>query len=299
MRSPRRHKSNSSIAWTPDQQSIVLVLVLLLILWAAGQGAVWLAERFLEKSSSESGTAPTALWLLFRLDGDFTGSHHYWKIFTHALIHNDVVHFIANISVLYLAGREVEPIIGRRQILALSVTAWVVGGFASWAAHIHGNTQSEAEVAGFSAAAAAVLAAYSTIMPELEQRLNVFFVIPLRFRAKFYALMIVSLASICIFSGTLTVTGPAGILAGSILGWAWAKQLGFGNPLWIQRLVFDKRQRESRRERMNAEDFVAIEVDPVLEKISREGLQSLSRAEWKILEQGSGKLGGSNERPNA
>jgi membrane associated rhomboid family serine protease len=280
--------------WTPGQQSIVLVLASLLAAWAGGQGALWIWEQF-----SDTPGQPTELWQLFRLDSDFTVSHHYWKIFTHALLHNDAVHFLANVGVLYLAGREVEPIIGRRHLLALSLTAWIVGGVVSWAAHIHGNTSENAEVAGFSAAAAAILAAYSTIMPELEQRLNVFFVIPLRFRAKFYALMVVSLATICIFSGTLTVIGPAGILAGSVLGWAWAKQLGFGNPLWIQRLIFDRRQRESRRERMNADDFVALEVDPILDKISREGLQSLSRAEWKILQQGSGKLGATDEPQKA
>jgi hypothetical protein len=70
------------------------------------------------------------------------------------------------------------------------------------------------------------------------------------------------------------------------------KQLGFGNPLWIQRVIFDRRQRAARLHRMGAEDFVAAEVDPILEKIVRSGIDSLTRAERKLLEQGSRKLNG-------
>ena len=41
---------------------------------------------------------------------------------------------------------------------------------------------------------------------------------------------------------------------------------------------------------MNADQFIRAEIDPILEKISREGMHSLSRAERKILEQGRGKI---------
>jgi hypothetical protein len=81
-----------------------------------------------------------------------------------------------------------------------------------------------------------------------------------------------------------------GILTGSVLGWAWARKLGFGNPLWFQRRIYERRQRAMRMQRMNAEDFVKLEIDPILEKISQHGMQSLSRAERKVLDQGRQKL---------
>ena len=49
-------------------------------------------------------------------------------------------------------------------------------------------------------------------------------------------------------------------------------------------------QRELRIQRMNSDDFVRTEIDPILEKISREGIASLSRAERKVLEVGREKL---------
>jgi hypothetical protein len=43
---------------------------------------------------------------------------------------------------------------------------------------------------------------------------------------------------------------------------------------------------------MNAEQFIAEEVDPLLEKISREGMQSLTRSERRILAKAREKLAG-------
>lgn len=261
-----------------------MLLLVILVGWGGAQSALWAWDAALG-----SDNFAAELWALLRLDGDFITDRHFWKPITYALIHANGFHFLLNVMALYFAGRDVEPIMGRRQFLAMILIAWVVGGFASWGAGV-ANGVGDAEVVGFSAAAAAIIAAYSTIMPELELRLNVFYLIPLRFRAKFFALGIVVLASVCVFFKTPSVFGPAGILAGSIIGWAWTKQLGFGNPLWIQRLVFDRRQRESRRNRMSAAEFVALEVDPILDRITRSGTQSLTRAEWKILEQGRIKL---------
>ena len=279
MRTPRRDTSDFPRIWNPGRPTAVLLLLTILLAWGGAQGALWVVDMF-DGGRTELGAN---LWEEFRLQSALVSGGSYWKLITYALVHSGAQHFFLNVGVLFFAGREVEPIIGRRQFLALTLTAWLMGGVVTWAAG--------GEMTGFSAVAAAVLAAYSTMMPELEQRLNVFFVIPLRFRAKFYALVVVALASVCLFTGTLAVVGPAGILAGCVVGWAWVKQLGFGNPLWIQRMVFERRQKESRRERMNAGEFVALEVDPILDKISRSGLQSLTRAERRVLEQGREKLG--------
>jgi hypothetical protein len=43
---------------------------------------------------------------------------------------------------------------------------------------------------------------------------------------------------------------------------------------------------------MTAEQFISTEIDPILEKISRDGMSSLSRAERKILALGREKIAG-------
>jgi hypothetical protein len=43
---------------------------------------------------------------------------------------------------------------------------------------------------------------------------------------------------------------------------------------------------------MTAEEFIAQEIDPLLEKISRDGMGSLTRAERKLLAKGREKIAG-------
>src|SRR6202000_166843 len=101
---------------------------------------------------------------------------------------------------------------------------------------------------------------------------------------------------LCWYTHVATQIGPAGMIAGAIFGWAYVKQLGYGNPLAIQRYIFDRRQRAARLARMNPDQFVAAEIDPILERIAQHGVKSLTRSERKILEQGREKLSSKAKR---
>lgn len=237
------------------------------------------------------GTTQATLWWagvdeplkLLRLEASQFFAGEYWRLFSYQFLHAGPGHFFVNLLVLWFAGREIEPIVGRVQFIWLCLLANAIGGVACIAT-------GGVAVVGFSAAVAAVLAAYATIMPELETGISFFHLFPLRFRAKYLAFAMVLFAAGCAATGTLGAIGPAGILTGTVLGWAWARKLGFGNPMWFQRRAFERRQREMRMERMSPDDFMRMEIDPILEKISRDGIQSLSRAERKVLDKGRDKL---------
>ena len=93
-----------------------------------------------------------------------------------------------------------------------------------------------------------------------------------------------------LFTNCSYITAHYAHLAGCMFGWVYVKQLGYGNPLRIQRYFFEKRQREDRRKYMSSEQFINEEIDPILEKISRDGIRSLTRAEKRILEMGREKI---------
>ena len=271
MSSPRRQTSSYQRIWSPGRASGVLVFFWTMIFWGTTQAVLTWAR------------VDHPLDLL-RLDYRHFADGEYWRLFSYQFIHTGPVHFFVNLLMLWYAGREIEPIIGRVNFVWLCLLANVIGGALSMTA------SAGAEVVGFSAAAAAVLAAYATIMPELETGFSFFHLFPLRCRAKYLAGAMLAFAAVSVTTGTLSQIGPAGILTGSALGWVWARKLGFGNPLWFQRRRFERTQREMRMQRMSADDFVSVEIDPILEKISREGIQNLTRAERKVLEQGRGKL---------
>ena len=155
----------------------------------------------------------------------------------------------------------------------------------------------ENPLVGVSAGVAAVVAAYATTLPELEVIGHLLFVIPLKLRAKFFGLSVAAIGAACWAAKIQPIIGPAGILFGSVFGWVYVRQLGFGNPFWWQRRIFERRQRAQRLARMSADQFVTEEIDPILEKIAREGMDSLSREERRILSLGSTRLRpGADER---
>ena len=273
---PRRQTSSFQRVWSPGRSSGVLVFFWTMIFWGTTQAVLWYFA-----SKNQLATNPLDL---LKLDSPKFSDGEYWRLFSYQFLHAGPAHFFANLLVLWYAGREIEPIVGRVNFLWLCLLANVIGGAASMAAG------GGVAVVGFSAAAAAVLSAYATVMPELETGVSFFHLFPLRFRAKYLAFAMVLFATGCVAAGKCGSIGPAGILTGSVLGWAWARKLGFGNPLWFQRRRFEREQRAMRMARMSAGDFVRMEIDPILEKISQHGMQSLSRAERKVLDQGREKL---------
>ena len=224
------------------------------------------------------------VWHFVALDAAATRSGEYWRIVTSQLFHANLLHFTVTVLVALIAGREIEPIIGRRAFIALCLCAGVLGGLANCLAFPSVATS------GFSAGAAAIFAAYATILPELEHRFARMLPAPFRIRAKHLAAALVIGCAVLVAAHALLEIGPVGILVGTGVGWGFARQLGFGNAFWFQRRRMEARRHALRRLRMSPEEFVTSEIDPILEKISRDGLGSLTRAERKILEEGRGKL---------
>jgi membrane associated rhomboid family serine protease len=231
---------------------------------------------------------PQADWLtqMFGLSGAALQVGRWWQFLTFPCLHASPwpFHLLANMLLLYFAGREVEPIIGSRHFLALYGLGTFLGGA------FHFMLMPDTPMVGVSAGVSAILAGYSTILPELEISWNVFYILPLRLRAKYVALALMALAAVLWVTLTATYIGPAAMIAGALIGWLYVKQLGYGNPLAVQRYIFDKRQRTQRLERMSAEQFLSAEIDPILDKIAREGMHSLTRAERKILAKGREKI---------
>lgn len=276
MRPSRRQLQPFIRPWSAGRPSATALLIALSV---GAFGAQMAAEFFL---GAHGGKDLFLRWLA--LDGAGVHAGQYWKFFTFPLLHHDPLHLLANMVLLYFAGREVEPIVGSRHFLAIYLCGTLLGGLTQWL------VMPEFPLTGVSAGVAAVFVAFATILPELEVTVHLFFVLPLRLRAKYLAIAFAGLCVVCWLTFTAPVIGPAGMMVASFFAWVYAQQLGFGNQLSIQRYIFERRQRAARLERMSPEQFISTEIDPILEKISTQGMHSLTRAERKILGQGSGKI---------
>jgi membrane associated rhomboid family serine protease len=225
----------------------------------------------------------TTHWLA--LSGDGIRSGFEWQFLTYMFLHGGVMHLLFNMLTLYFAGRELEVIAGRNHLLGIYFGGGIVGGIAQVML-----SNPHMELVGASAGVCAALIAFTTIYPEMELTLLLFFVIPVRLKAKYLALGLVGTSILFSISGVWGSVGHLAHLGGCVVGWVYARQLGFGRPLAIQRYFFKKRERLVRMEKLTPEQFISEEIDPILDKISREGIHSLTRAERKILEKGREKI---------
>jgi membrane associated rhomboid family serine protease len=208
-----------------------------------------------------------------------------WQFLTAIFLHEGPWHLIGNTLVLYLLGRDVESIIGQRQFLLLYLAGAVTGELG----HLFLMPATSVLFAA-SGGAIAVLVAYATILPELELTSMIFLVLPVRMKAKYLAHGAFALA---LWGVTLDRNGAiahSAYLGGSVAGWIYAHLLGFGRASILQRTLRQRRAAADRVRAMTAGQFIAEAVDPILDKISREGLQSLTRGERRTLAQAQEKI---------
>ena len=233
---------------------------------------------------------PNVLQDLLALSLESVNEGRLWQFFSFIFLHAGPLHLIGNLLLLYFAGREVEPILGTRHLLGLYFGGNFLGGVAHVVASAYGWVPVDVPLVGISAGVIAVIAAYATILPDLDVRLSLFFVLPVKTRAKYLGIGALLIAIALWITQAAPALGPAAMVSGSVFGWIYAKQLGFGCPHALQRYFLRRKQRAERLDRMPPEQFINEEIDPILEKISQQGMQSLTRAERRILEKGREKI---------
>jgi len=277
MRPSRRQTQLFPRHWPTGRPSVTVLLV-------AGLAGAFVAQWMLQQL--EPAGAGDEAWLLrwLAVSGETFAAGDWWQLLTFGFLHAHPLHVLLNLLGLYFAGREVEPIIGSRPALGLFLAAQMAGGI------IHALAVPGVPLVGVSAGVAAFVAVFATVLPELEVTRHLLFVIPLKLRAKYFGLLLALASVLCASALLFLEAGSIATFAGCIVGWLGARRLGFGRAFWFQRLIAERRQREARLDRMPAEQFLVEEVDPILEKIAQSGMESLTRAERKLLERGREKM---------
>jgi membrane associated rhomboid family serine protease len=208
-----------------------------------------------------------------------------WQFFSAIFLHDGPWHLVGNMLILYLLGRDVESIIGQRQFLFL----YLAGAAAGELGHLFLMPATSVLFAA-SGGVAAVLVAYATILPELELTSVIFLLLPFRLKAKYLAY---GAFAIALWGVTLDRSGAvahSAYLGGIVAGWLYAHLLGFGRASILQRTLRQRRADVERYRAMSPDQFISEEVDPILDKISREGLQSLTWGERRTLARAQEKI---------
>src|SRR5436853_6747162 len=209
-----------------------------------------------------------------------------WQFVTAMLLYGGPWHFLGNLLVLYIHGRDVESILGQRHFLYLFLSGAIGGELG----HLF-LMPSETLLYAASGGVAAVLIAYATILPELDLIAWGVSRFSIHLKAKHVAGAILFLSSVMLLIDRHGSVMHSAIPGGLAAGWLYANLLGFGHPSWLQRILRRRREAAMRLQRMTPAEFIENEIDPLLEKISRKGLQSLTKAERRLLSQAREKVG--------
>lgn len=208
-----------------------------------------------------------------------------WQFLTAMFLHSGPWHFAGNILLLYLLGRDLESILGSRHFFYLYFSG-IVGGELG---HLF-LMPADSVLLASSGGVAALILAYGVVLPELELLPRAAFIRAPRLKAKHLAFgtLALALVFICVFrSGTLT---HSAWLGGCAAGWLYAHLIGFGRPSFLQRSVQRRREQARRYNLMSAEELIAQEIDPLLDKIGRGGVGKLSGRERRELLRARAKL---------
>ncbi len=247
---------------------------------------------------------------LFALSLDGLKHGYVWQLLTFQFMHSAPWpwHLLLNCFTLYMFGREVEESLGRRRFLALYFGGGVIGGLMQVFGSFLMSNRLGGEVVGASAGVFGLVAAYATLYPERPLTLLLFFVLPVTLRAK-YLLLISGLIALYGIALPTDNVAHAAHLGGMLTGIAFVRWAGqwdwprLRQPFRRQAprvLVATHTQKTAPWkpakiepvEDLPAAEFISREVDPILDKISQQGIHSLTERERKILEAARKKMTG-------
>jgi membrane associated rhomboid family serine protease len=203
-----------------------------------------------------------------------------WQLITYSFLHGGLIHIGVNMFMLWTFGTVVAHRWGDRDFLIYYFVCVLGGALASWLSHPHGM----APTIGASAGVIGVLLGFAMMYPDSEVMLPIL----IRMRMKTFMLCVVGLEAFLAVVPLETGVAHFAHLGGVAAGWIYLKQdwrlSAFSRKLKAQRARVKMTQNSHREQRRQAH---SAEVDRILEKISSEGIESLTEAERNVLRDAS------------
>lgn len=242
--------------------------------------AIFVLQSFL-------GPQMNALLLhLFGLSREGLASGMLWQVVTHMFLHGGLLHLGVNMLGLWFVGQAVEHWVGARAFLLTYFIGGIVGGLLQVLVFPGSN------LIGASGGVCAILLMFTTLEPEMPITALLFFVLPIRLRAKFLGYGVIGISLLLPLLGLDPHVGHFAHLGGALCGMAGA--------WWLRRRGIYR----SHTARVNPSPSPAFartanwtpagstaEIDRILNKVVREGLHSLSHAERREIEDWSKNRG--------
>jgi membrane associated rhomboid family serine protease len=234
------------------------------------------------------------------------GPHFYpWQLVSYMFLHGGIGHLFFNMLALWMFGMELENLWGSRTFLLFYMVCGIGAGLANLLfAPMLGQT---APTVGASGAIFGVLIAFGALFP--DRPIYIWFLLPIR--AKFFVMIYIGIELFYGITGTTDGVAHVAHLGGALVGYlfllvltgripgrsAVAGLANFGSSLG--------RGKRKRRDEVRDAQFYDITtgrrvdpddrptqqvIDEILDKINRDGYQSLTEEEKNILAEASKRI---------
>jgi len=249
--------------WTPAVRALIIINAVIFLIQMALAGTL----------------SPTLLGL--QVPEVFTRLR-LWEPFTYLFLHSGFWHLTFNMFALWMFGTEVELSLGTLRFTLYYLftgigAGWCVAGI-GWLAGEHSVT------VGASGAIFGILMAYGILFAERTITLLLFFILPIQMKAKTMVLCFGIFEFLAGVGNTAGQVSHLAHLSGLLLGYLFFL---FGWPHLAKRFNVWEEIRlwwlGRRVRKIKPQDDPEIYVDHILEKISKEGIGSLTSREREIL----------------
>jgi membrane associated rhomboid family serine protease len=246
------------------------------------------------------------LFKYFELSVPGLKSGYVWQLLTFQFMHANVAHLLGNSLLIYFCGRAVESTLGGSRFLLLYFGSGIIGGLVQLLFFL--ITSEDGAVMGASAGGMGLVGAFAMLSWDEQITLLLFYIIPVNMRGK--TLFWLSIGGVLLYMlAPSNNIANAAHLGGLLAGFFYVRQIVQGRWHWPQWHLpvrqAPPRELAARRvgkksawrsgaippdEDLTADEYLQKEVDPILDKISARGIQSLTQREREILEKARSRM---------
>jgi membrane associated rhomboid family serine protease len=235
-----------------------------------------------------------------------------YELLTFQFMHAGWLHLFGNMIGLFFFGRAMEETLGRWELLRLYLLSGTVGGLLQVALAFAFPGYFVGGVVGASAGVFGLIAAFATRAPDQPITMFIYF-FPVTFQARVFLLIEAGISLLglfgplihfTVFTGNIAHAAHLGGMLTGIFFIRWAGRVPRPFEFWRpfarrtpprRELVRAAPRRAWRSASTQVEDlppaeFISREVDPILEKISAQGIHSLTERERQVLEAARNKM---------
>jgi membrane associated rhomboid family serine protease len=141
-----------------------------------------------------------------------------WQFATYQFVHAGLLHLVVNMLGLWFSGNILERIMGPKKFVIFYLACGIVGGVVQLVL-----VPGPMVVVGASGAVCGLIAAFSTMFPQMPITALIFFVIPVRMRAMWLGIIVSGVSLLLLITGMFGNIGNAAHLGGALAGFAMVK----------------------------------------------------------------------------